>query len=273
MRRCLLVKVIAGLLLATGSASATLIHFEGFEDPSWVQGQPGNWKPFFSTATRVVSGTDGITSRSGGAHATLQSSLNGAGPVTDFGGWSSDFGAGFATSLDIYLDPLWDAGRAFTYRVGVNRQNGDQLRFFDWRFDAEGSELHINAAHTGDSGATGPSPEFVVSQVGWYTFENVFRNNGGSLLVDFNVYDDSDMLLYTASRGELTDDIASLVGGNRNGWLFNRTNNAVTGLAIDNTRLTGLDPIPEPATMTLLGIGLAGLTLRQRRKSKEGSSA
>lgn len=263
MCKVFLVNMFVGFLFISGSALATTVHYEGFEDPHWVQGQAENWSAFFSTTKRVTSGTDGIHSSSGNAHAILKSSLIGAGPYTKFGGWSNNFGNGFATSLDIFLEPVWDAGRAFTYRVGVNNQSGDQLRFFDWRFKAQGSKLQIKAAHTEDSGKNGVSPKFFVSQAGWYTFENVFRNVDGNLLVDFNVYNNDKALLYSTSRGESSDSITSLVGGNRNGWLFNNSRRGVTGLAIDNTQLKLL--VPEPTVIALMGFGFAGFALRRRK--------
>ena len=44
------------------------------------------------------------------------------------------------------------------------------------------------------------------------------------------------------------------------------TNGAVEGVRIDNVVLYGMDPVPEPATMLLFGLGLLGLAGVSRKK-------
>src|SRR5690606_14552725 len=102
-------------LAATASAHAVVPHFEGFEDLAWTANQTGNWQNYDGgDIVRVASGTNGIISSSGDAHAiitnlseqinpvTSSTNLGVASPYTQFGGYSDSFGDGFATSLDIY---------------------------------------------------------------------------------------------------------------------------------------------------------------------------
>jgi len=87
-------------------------HFEGFEDPSWMPGsyvtQPSvDWNDYSSHMTRVLSGTNGITSKGGVAHADVDSTSLPAAP-NDFtgifsrlGGYSSVFGTGWYNTGDV----------------------------------------------------------------------------------------------------------------------------------------------------------------------------
>jgi hypothetical protein len=271
------------LAVALGApAQAGVVHFEGFEDPAWVPGGD-NWNNLSGgDIERVASGGGiaGATSSSGSAHAQITNlsenndvfgnpSLGALSPFTRFGGYSSTFGGGFSTSLDIYLDPSWDDSQGFDYSVAANRQNGNHLRDFIFHVGVVDGDLLVNGSNNSDLAFNASKLEnnnggfnFTVTDAGWYTFEHVFRDDGGVLAVDLNLYDDSHSLLYTITRSNPADDIATTVGGNRYGWLVY---NNIDGLAIDNTVLSTPD-VPEPATLALFGLGLAGLGVTRRRR-------
>lgn len=87
--------------------------------------------------TIVPSGTGGITSPDGSAHAIF-TQTNGSGgltgPFTRFDGYRN-FGSGEAkdikTTVKIYLDPgSMSAGEGFDYSVAANGTNGAHLRDF-----------------------------------------------------------------------------------------------------------------------------------------------
>lgn len=71
-------------------------------------------------------------------------------------------------------------------------------------------------------------------------------------------------------------DVALYVDGNvegtLDGWISDgRLSSSVWGASIDAAYVSGLDRTevtPEPATLTLLAVGLAGLVLRRRRPGK-----
>lgn len=144
----------------TTVGEAAPVHFEGFEDPAWVAGQPDNWVGYLGgSIERVVSGTNGITSSSGVAHAELSAdpptSFNPSndaanGPFTRFGGYSTEFHHGFIASLDVYLDPSWDDGRGFDYSVAANRQDNTHLRDFIWHVGVVNGDLLVNASNNSD---------------------------------------------------------------------------------------------------------------------------
>lgn len=255
-------KTVCATLTAVGllapAALAEPVHFEGFENPAFTPGGD-NWNNNGGTIQRVTSGTNSVTSSTGTGHAVV----NGNGPFTRFGGYSTSFGGGYTASLDVYLDPTWSVGTGFDYSVAASRQTGSHLRDFIFHVGVTDVGLLVNASNNTD-GTVNPfklknengGDNFTVTSAGWYTLEQDFYDNAGILAVDLTLYDDGGSELWSVTRSDPSDDIATTVGGNRYGWLV--VNN-VSNLAIDNTSL-----VPEPGSMALLGLG--GVALLRRRR-------
>lgn len=267
MLRLLATFAFAAILSAPQTSFAVITHFEGFEDPGFAPGG-NNWNDFSgATISRVTSGTGGITSSDGVAHGSL---TPGGGPFTRFGGYSSIFGFGFTASLDVYIDPAaWADETGFDYSVAVSDKFGSHRRDFIFHLGKDGSDLKVNASNNTDFGFNAfkldnenSGNNFIIGSAGWYTLEQDFRNDGGVLAVDFNLYDSSDSLLYSVTRSDASDVIATEVGGNRYGWF---TYNDQNGLAIDNTTLD-VAAIPEASAVLCWSAITLGSVLFYRRK-------
>lgn len=284
MNQALLLSITSVMTLGSiPSLHAFSTHFEGFEDPAWAPGGT-TWKNYAGAdIERVSTGTDGVTSASGTGHGRIghlrsvldvngSSVFGRSSPYTKLGGYSSDFGSGFTTSLDIYLDPTWSAGSGFDYSVAANRQTGFHLRDYIFHVGVvDGVGLLVNGSNNsiGSFGApvlqTGHGGNaYEVTSPGWYTLQHVFRDDGGVLAVDLNLLDSGGTLLHTNTRSSVSDDITTMVGGNRYGWL---AYNNIDGLAIDNTRLGPSIAVPDGgASILLLGLSLSGLGLLGLRR-------
>ncbi len=289
MQRLSLVALALVVALGTAASSqAAVLHFEGFEALSWVANMPGNWsEPSGASIVRVTSRKNAITSSAGSAHAIVGASSAPIPPATayasnvstGFGGGHSSFGQGYLTALDIYLDPMaWAIGQGFDYSIGVGNQSASHLRDFIFHVgQVDNQGLLVNASNNTTNNANSFKLQnenggmyFTVQTAGWYTFEQLFRNDAGVLAVDFNLRNDMGGLLYSVTRSTPADLIATQVGGIGYGWfIFNN----LEGLAIDNTSLSELSTIPEPTSFALL-LPLAGFaTWRKRRSLRRQHSA
>jgi hypothetical protein len=229
-------------------------YSQGFENPAWVSGDYStvpsvDWNEYNSGMVRVATGTDGITSKSGAAHAVIDSTTLPASPddysgvFGRLGGYSSVFGSGYRVSLDVYLNLSDPAVAANTYgwdlSVASGSQSGGHLRdfIFHTASDAGGNILvaadnNSNFVRRNDLASIN---HHTVSSSGWYTFEWVFRDNGsGVLAVDCNLRDAAGTLLWTEVRSDPSDLIATVVGGNRYMWFAFL---AADKLAVDNAYL------------------------------------
>jgi hypothetical protein len=232
------------------------------------------------TPTRVSSGTGGIASSSGGFHAvltpgTLASPTNAA---TNFGGYTNQFPTGgYTTSLDIYLDPaaITTNDSRFNYISAASNSSGNHLRDFAFvvggytSSDLTGPGAGANRFIINGQNNSGRSSSFpkdagkspvAVTAAGWYTFEHIFYDNGGSLAVDLKLLDPSDNLVSTWTLNNPADLMSSVVGGNRYGWV---SANEFSPLAIDNSTLT---VVPEPTGIALLALSAGALLLRRQRR-------
>jgi len=225
-----------------------LSFFDGFEDDPYVTGDP-NWNEYDSVVTRVTSGTGGITSKSGAAHALLDSTgvTTSTGAFTRLGGYSSYYGEGFNTSLDVYIDLTDPAVGTETYgwdlTTAATRQSGSHLRDFIFHVADTNSGTVLVAGSNNSNGSRRNDlaglNHYEITASGWYTFEWDFRDAGdGSLAVDLNLYDGGGVYLWTEIRNNPLDVIATEVGGNRYMWF---TFLAVDTLAIDNTTMNKND--------------------------------
>jgi hypothetical protein len=240
--------VVLPLIVSTAALGAPP-HFEGFESAAFTSNTAPNWNDYNSVLTRVPSGTNGIASKSGAFHAVMDSSVLPAPPndftgaFTRLGGYSSVFPAtGFKASQDVFMNLSDPAVLADTYgwdlSCAASDQGGSFLR--DFVFHSAGSPGQILVGGSNNSNFTrrndlGSINHYTITATGWYTFEWVFRNNGfGVLAVDLNLRNAGGGLLWTETRSDPSDLIATIVGGNRYMWF---TFLEVNRLAIDNTRL------------------------------------
>jgi hypothetical protein len=216
--------------------------FQGFETD--IAGWAGN--PAGTPLTRVASGTNGITSRTGSFHAEIVPGSAYTNPATDtaftrLGGYTNVFpSGGWTTSIAVYLDmadnPAVDTDLRFDYTVASSNISCGHVRDFIFNVGTDpttAGRFAISASNNapGWPSNAGNSPIFV-STSGWYVFEHVFRDNAGVLAVDLNVYDPSNALIGTWTLSNPADLIPSLVGGNRYGWF---AVNQFANLAVDDS--------------------------------------
>jgi hypothetical protein len=237
------------VLFATSPAGASLLFegpiayegfFEGFEDAI----APANaWNPYNNNVVRVATGTDGIISKTGGYHATIDpTDATQTGAFTRLGGYSSDFGNGFTASQDIYIDLTDTTVANNTYgwdlSTAVNNQSNAHRRDFIFHA-ASNASGNVLIAGSNNSNFTRRNDlaslnNYEITSSGWYTFEWVFRDSAGSLAVDLNLLDASGTHLFTETRFNVSDSIATAVGGNRYMWF---TFFETSKISIDNTTL------------------------------------
>jgi len=231
-----------GVDLSAGYLDAWAQNFE-----SGTEG----WSAFGSgSVTQEASGSVGVASAEGASHARMTGSV-----FTRFDAYRTEFGDGFSTSIEIYLDPSIANGEGFDYSVAANGQDGAHVRDFIFHVakqDNEDDRLLVGASNNSNYAARQDPENFnhaEIAHAGWYTFEHHFYETAdGSLAVAMSVRDAAGDLVFVETRNDPADDIDSVVGGNRYGWF---TFNDVTGgIAVDSSALEYSQPIGATITGT-----------------------
>jgi hypothetical protein len=249
--------LIAGAVLAAGSIAAQIAGSSEAQAADYFNGFETDTDGWFGSITRVLSGTNGIPSKTGSWHAEADGvpAPGTSNVITQWGGNQSVFpAAGYVTSLDIYLkfppsplSPLVNDTR-FDWSSAINKPDGTHRQDFVFNVgfynDADATGAGPRFVVTGSNNATrsGANPKnparqpFVIITEGWYTFEHRFDNVGGALVVTLIIKNAAGVplaswILSTApdSAGNI---IGTTVGGSRYGWLVI---NEFDFLAIDNS--------------------------------------
>ena len=252
-------------------------YFNGFETntSNWFDVSNGG----FGVITRVQSGqpasyASGVPSATGQWHARVSDGpcappVPCSGPFTRWGGYSQAFPTGgYRTQIDIYLDVAWASTHPdarFDFSSAINNSAGPFLRDFVFNagtnrpVDPGPPGFFVNASTDAfranafpqnpcpDPGPTSVPPNpcrlpVHITTSGWYTFRHTFRDDGGFLAVDMEIFDGSGSVAQWTIHPP--DPIAT-VGGNRYGWFANEE---IPELAIDNSQRSGYLIDLTPAT-------------------------
>jgi hypothetical protein len=216
---------------------SALVWNQGFETSTdgWLDAN-STW---YGLATRVLSGTNGIASSKGSYHAIFEGDADSA-PFTRFDAYRSVWPGTWTAEIDVYLDPAWASGTGFDYSVAATNSVGGHLRDFIFHVTKDTSTGKLFVA---GSNNTNYAPRedleninhYEVGSAGWYTFQHIFRDQGGALAVDLNLLDANGSLLFTETRFNAADLIPTVVGGNRYGWFT--FINVGGGIAVDEHQL------------------------------------
>lgn len=248
--------------------------FQGFEDAGWESVDGSGWYEYNSKVVRVPSNTGGIVSKTGNAHAVINSTILPPSPddytglFGRLGSYSNVFGDGYYVRQDVYFD-LTDAAvidntYGWDLSVASSNQTGGHLQDFIFHTcsDASGKILvgaSNNSNFTRKINLTSGN-HYEVNTSGWYTLEWDFRDFGdGTLAVDCNLLDANGNRLWTETRYTAANIIASVVGGNRYIWF---TFLEVDELAIDNTSLVRKVAVsPDHASGSQFNVGTTPITV------------
>jgi hypothetical protein len=195
----------------------------------------------YGSVQRVPSGTNGLASSEGNAHALVSSVAADAGPFTRFDGYKNTWTGTWKTEIDVYLDPAWTDGTGFDYSVAANGTDGNHQRDYIFHVAKDTSTGQLLVAGSNNTNYAvredldSITNHYVVTSAGWYTLEHVFREQAGALAVDLNLLNAGGSVLFTETRFDAADAIPAEVGGNRYGLFAVAT--VPGGLPIDNASI------------------------------------
>ena len=253
--------LLVGLTLGLRAAAPPAPYFNGFEKNTngWF---PGDDRGIVRKPSGYTNGAyaSGIPSAAGNWHARLVDrtgcTMQCDGPYTYWGGSSSTFPrGGYLTQLDIYLDVAWAATHPdtrFDWISAINRNDGSFLRDFVFNVGTTATgyivQSSTNSTRSGanpyvpcPSPVTPPNacrPPASINASGWYTFRHTFRDQAGSLAVDFDILRNGASVAHWTIFSDPSFPMPmSIVGGNAYGWF---SNEEIPELAIDNSLRTQL---------------------------------
>jgi len=270
MKRGLLVMLMA-LLVCSAPALAAIGHFEDYEDPGWTPDTA--WTDTFNVGVRETHADAGIPASKPGstAHYRLDDSISDwayskAGGETVWS-WHEDWSCSVDVWIDmddpqIGTDDWWfelrfsmnkgtNHFRDFTFHVQDDADAGTVLAYLDGN-----SYTHRWPNNSDDIRTREYYAE--VSETGWYTFKWHAYDDGGQLRVDSWM---DDQQTSSESQAEWVTSGAEPYGGHK--WFILHSYDPDWVYRVDNVAVV-LDPIPEPASLALLGLG--GLALLRRRR-------
>jgi hypothetical protein len=267
---------------ASPQAFAAAVYSQGFETNTF------DW----TGVNRVASGSNGITSASGSFHA--EATGNGT-SYSYWGGINASTGGTpgafvpYTTSLDIYLNVGggFANNTRFDFDSAISQSDASNTFLRDFVFNGgfyndatgpgAGTDRFVFSASTnsqpGSAYAKNPARDpIAISTSGWYTFQQQFVDNAGTLAVVMTILDSGGDLVHQWTLSNPGDLTATVVGGSRYGWIdFNEFG----FLAIDNASLAineaVVTPLPAALPMFASGLGVFGV-LRWRKKRKAATA-
>jgi hypothetical protein len=248
------------LTLAAPLTSANVIFSQGFESDTTGWSDGGQ----YGAISQEASGTSGFASFEGSNHARVTQ--------TDAGSFSNFSGVNDGTVFPnqakvrtaIYLDTNMALGEGFDFSAALNPIGGGFLQDFIFHVTKDTSTGDLLV---GGSNNTNFDPRedlenqnsFAVGNSGWYIFEHLFRNDGGQLAGDLNLYDATNNLLFTETRVANSYTFND-VGDVRYAWFTNI--DVANGIAIDGFSLEHVEA-SAPFTLGLFAIALGFVARRK----------
>ena len=189
-------------------------------------GSPIYSQDFESSADGWLTSSGGAIEMTDDGNAIFTQTGSG-GPFTRFDGYQNIFPqGGFIAGIKVYLDTNWALGSGFDYSVAASSSSGQHLRDFIFHVTKDSSTGKLLVAGSNNSNFN-PREDletlnhYEVTTSGWYTLQHDFHDKDGVLEVHLNLLDEHGNVVFTETRSSASDQIASVVGGNRYGWFTN----------------------------------------------------